>query len=110
MIFVVILITSLGVLFFMRDSTFVYKQGVSAEYDKAALIALKVYKDRAKEIDLENGSCLTNDLIPNWVADIVHNPRQPVDNLPENQCPAYLEGRAKHFVELDQKGNIIRVQ
>jgi hypothetical protein len=44
------------------------------------------------------------------VADVVHSPRDPIDDLPENQCQAYLEGRAKHFVEIDVNGNIIRVK
>lgn len=106
----VIGLTSAGVIFFQRDSTYRYKQGNSAEVDNAVSTALKVFKEQAKGIDLENGQCLTNDLIPNWVADIVHNPREQVDNLPENQCQAFVEGRAKHFVELDKFGNIVRVK
>lgn len=74
---------------------------------------------RAKEVwtiavnqgqDLSNGPCLDNSLIDNWVLDIVHNPRQDVDNLPENQCSAYRDGTAKHFVELDVQGNLIRAE
>lgn len=109
-VFAVIIATSFGVIFFQRDPTYIYKQGTSTEYDNAVSTALKVFKEQTRGMDLSNGPCLTNDLIPNWVADIVHNPREQVDNLSENQCPAYLEGRAKHFVELDQKGNIIRVK
>lgn len=60
--------------------------------------------------DFSSGPCLTNALTPDWVLDIVHNPRQPIDDLPENQCPAYLEGRARHFVELDPDGNLVRAR
>lgn len=60
--------------------------------------------------DLSAGPCLSNNLIPDWVADIVHNPRQAIDDLPANQCSAYLEGKAHHFVELDPEGNLIRAQ
>lgn len=60
--------------------------------------------------DLSFGPCLSDALMPGWVVDIVHNPRTPVDDLPENQCPSFREGRAKHFVELDIKGNLIRIQ
>jgi hypothetical protein len=61
-------------------------------------------------VDISNGPCLSNDLMPDWVADIAHNPRQPIDNLPENQCSAFLEGKAHHFIELDLDGNLIRTQ
>lgn len=60
--------------------------------------------------DFSKGFCLANDLMPGWVADIVHSPRQIMDDLPENQCPSYLEGKVKHFVELDTEGNLIRVK
>lgn len=60
--------------------------------------------------DFSSGPCLSNDLMPGWVVDIVHNPRQSIDDLPENQCPSFIEGRATHFVELDTLGNLVRVQ
>ena len=60
--------------------------------------------------DLSSGPCLTNEAVPGWVADIAHNPRQSIDNLPENQCSAYRDGAATHFVELDEGGNLIQAQ
>lgn len=60
--------------------------------------------------DLSNGPCLSNALMPDWVVDIAHSPRQTQDDLAQNQCPAYLEGRARHFVELDLNGNLIRAR
>jgi len=60
--------------------------------------------------DLSAGPCLSNEAVPDWVADIAHNPRQAVDDLPENQCSAFREGMASHFVELDLDGNLIRAQ
>lgn len=110
LVLLIIVATASCVIYFLHTDKYIYKQGNSTEADIAVSAALKVYKDQVGKIDFSNGPCLTNDLIPNWVADIVHNPREVVDNLPENQCPAYLEGRAKHFVELDPNGNIIRVK
>ena len=52
--------------------------------------------------------CLSNFLISGWVLDIAHNPREAIDDLPQNQCSAYLSGQAKHFVELDLNGDLIR--
>jgi hypothetical protein len=63
---------------------------------------------RAEEMDFSNGPCLSDEIIPDWCADVAHNPRQPVDNRPENQCRSYREGRVHHFVELDPEGNLIR--
>lgn len=82
-----------------------------AEIDTAINQAQLVYRDRKMGgEDFSKGPCLSNALMPNWVLDIAHSPRQPIDDLPQNQCPAYLEGRAKHFVELDLDGNLIRAR
>jgi hypothetical protein len=92
----------------LTDTT--YKPGVSTQVDTAVNQAQLVFqRKKALGVDFSEGPCLTNDLMVGWVVDIVHNPRQPIDNLPQNQCPAYLEGRAKHFIELDTNGNLIRV-
>ncbi|MEW6062845.1 MAG: hypothetical protein AB1571_00530 [Nanoarchaeota archaeon] len=57
--------------------------------------------------DLNNGPCLG--LIANdWVCDVAHNPRQAVDNIQENQCSEFREGKAKHFIEVDPKCELIR--
>lgn len=88
-----------------------YKPGLSTEIDTMVGRSQKLYRDRKTiGVDFSTGPCLTNDLSPDWVADIVHNPRQSLDNLPENQCPAFLEGRASHYVELDLEGEVIRVK
>ena len=63
---------------------------------------------KAEGMDFSNGPCLSEEIIQDWCADVAHNPRQPVDNLPENQCQSYREGKVHHFVELDPEGNLIR--
>ena len=65
---------------------------------------------KARNEDFSNGPCLSNALMPGWVVDIAHNPRLAMDDLSQNQCAAYLEGSAQHFVELDIDGNLIRVK
>jgi hypothetical protein len=64
---------------------------------------------KAKGVDLSNGPCLSNNIAPGWVCDVAHNPRLPVDDKPENQCSAFREGKATHFVEVDENCNVIRV-
>lgn len=82
-----------------------------SELDSAINQAKYLYR-LAKEQgrDFSSGPCLSNALMPSWVADIVHHPRAPIDDLAENMCPSYREGRAQHFVELDLDGNLIRAQ
>ena len=62
-------------------------------------------------LDLTNGPCLGNPMQKNsvFVCDIVHNPRAEPDNNPENQCSAFREGSAKHFVEFDTQCNLIKI-
>lgn len=106
---VVVLTVALLTLWFNRNSG--YKRGTSLEFDKAVGSAKSLYRRRALEgMDMSSGPCLTNDLMPGWVVDIVHAPRVPSDDWKENQCAAYLEGRASHFVELDTSGNLVRVK
>lgn len=95
----------------VNKKDYTYKPGISVEFDRAVNQAQTVYRQK-KNLgqNFEAGPCLTNDLMTGWVADIVHNPRQSIDNNPQNECQAYLEGRASHFVELDLDGNVVRVQ
>jgi hypothetical protein len=60
--------------------------------------------------EIANGPCLSESLTSGWVADLVHNPRQAVDDEPANQCQNYRNGTAKHFVEIDLNGNFVRAQ
>jgi hypothetical protein len=59
---------------------------------------------------LELGPCLLDPIPiePDWVCDVAHNPRQPVDDNPHNQCQSYLRGEAKHFVEVTPECKLIR--
>ncbi len=82
-----------------------------SEIDTAVNQAKYLYSlKKATGEDLKEGPCLSDALMPDWVVDIAHNPRQPVDDLPGNQCPSFREGRVKHFVELDLEGNLIKAR
>lgn len=89
----------------------VYRPGISEINDNAVNQSLTIYQAaKAQGVDLSNGPCLSNALMKGWVLDIVHSPRQSIDDLPENQCTAYLNDKTKHIVELDLNGNVIRVK
>jgi uncharacterized protein YceK len=60
---------------------------------------------KASAADLSNGPCLSDNnpgwKTSDWACDVAHSPRQAIDNQPENQCAAFREGKAHHFVEVD---------
>jgi hypothetical protein len=62
--------------------------------------------------DLSAGPCISESLpgLPDWVADVAHDPRQDVDDDPNNQCQRYRDGEASHFVELTPEGQLIRAE
>lgn len=107
----VFVLTIGGVTYLLNRGETVKKTTSVVTTDKAVAEAKRLFR-KAREVgtDLSVGPCLSNDLMPDWVADVVHTPREPVDDLPSNQCQAYYEGRAHHFVELDTSGNLIRVR
>lgn len=79
--------------------------------DREAAIAKakKLYQEKAtQKMDFSSGPCLSNEIINDWVVDIAHNPRQTIDEKPENQCATYRNKQVRHFVELDPDGNVIR--
>lgn len=104
----VIIITAVATLLFNNVGQRTPSKSESDTASNQAKFLYRQKKDRGE--DLSSGPCLSNALMPNWVADIAHNPRLPIDDLQANQCPAYLEGRAQHFVELDPSGNLIRAK
>jgi hypothetical protein len=81
---------------------------------RQVIAAAHGYYDAAKieRRDLSKGPCLV-DILPgfsDWSVDTVSKPRAFTDDLMENQCPAYLESRTHHFVELDKDtGALVRV-
>jgi hypothetical protein len=80
------------------------------EDDRAVAAAKDAYAGaKAEGVDFTDGPCL-GVIMENWVADVAHDPRQGVDDEPENQCEAYRSGEADHFVELDLDGNLIRAE
>ncbi|MFA4907600.1 MAG: hypothetical protein WC602_05000 [archaeon] len=66
---------------------------------------------RANGVDLSSGPCIGNPIRkegPKWVCDIAHSPRAAIDDLQENQCSAFREGKARNFVELDENCGLVR--
>ncbi|MDD5416162.1 MAG: hypothetical protein PHE48_04125 [Candidatus Daviesbacteria bacterium] len=108
-VLIVIVLTGFATIYFFNG--FEQKMTPKSEIDTAVNQANFLYRQRrASSEDFSTGPCLSNALMPGWIVDIVHSPRLSIDDLPENQCPAYIEGKAQHFVELDTEGNLVRVR
>ncbi|MDI6738140.1 MAG: hypothetical protein QME12_06535 [Nanoarchaeota archaeon] len=69
-------------------------------------ICIKACKEAI--IPLDNGPCLLNPIANSgWVCDVAHIPRRDIDNIAENQCSAFREGKASHFVEVSPDCKLI---
>ena len=62
----------------------------------------------ASGVDLSNGPCM-GIVSDDWVCDVAHSPRLPVDDLSENQCADFARGKAHHFVEVDENCIVLKV-
>jgi hypothetical protein len=81
--------------------------------DRAIAAAKQTYQEAVSQgEDLDVGPCIAEELpgLPDWVADVAHDPRQDIDDEPKNQCQRYREGEASHFVELTAAGEVIRAE
>jgi hypothetical protein len=99
--------------YFFSEQPIPFFEKEKKEYSNEELtqMAQKLFEQKKAEgLDMSDGPCLTNELIPGWVVDVAHDPRQPIDNQPENQCSAFRQGKAEHFIELDTNGNLNRTK
>jgi hypothetical protein len=81
--------------------------------DRAVNEAMQAYHEaKANGTDFARGPCIAEQLpgLPDWVADVAHEPRKAVDDQPANQCQRFRDGEAHHFIELDTSGHLIRAQ
>ena len=79
------------------------------QQQEAITCALELYNSKLDEIPYSNISSQCLGTCEDYAVDIVHVPRIVEDNLPENQCSDFREGKVSHFIELDKNGNIIRI-
>ena len=108
---ILILIAAVAAVIYLYFRGSVFTPLSTEQNEMAISLAKERYAQaKARGTNLSDGPCIAEDLMPDWVADIAHNPRHNLDNLPENQCGNFRIGKAHHFVELDPEGNVIRVQ
>jgi len=67
-----------------------------------------VLYEKAKESGMEFSSqCLG--VCGDYAVDIIHVPRNAEDNKPENQCEAFRNKEVSNFIELDEKGDVVKI-
>ena len=95
-----------GIVIFLVFSL-IFIIGVSGCPNKYKYECIQACKASQEKLSSE---CLLNP-IPNtdYVCDVSHSPRTQEDNLPENQCSAWRNGTAKHFIEVTPDCEFIRV-
>ena len=92
------------------DSTDTTDSTGSVTNDQKSLCISLCEKYLANGTNLSNGPCLSNQIADDWVCDVAHSPREQVDNNPDNQCPAFRQGQAHHFIEVDPSCVFIQEQ
>jgi hypothetical protein len=109
---VAIVIIFIALMLILDKQPIVNSQPDLSDFEQAILEKAKeIYKEKkAQGIDLTSGPCLSEDIEIDWVLDIAHSPREPVDDLTENQCQNYRQGKAKHFIELTPNGKLIKMK
>ena len=89
--------------------------GESEQEERRAVLdaAQEAYDRQAEEGgDFSEGPCIADPLPEprdDWVVVVVREPRDEDRNAAE-RCSAFRDGRAEHFVELDEFGHVIRAQ
>jgi hypothetical protein len=74
------------------------------EQQEAINCALSKFTSFTEEI---NSQCLGS--CEDYAVDIVHVPRVNEDDLFENQCDDFREGKVSHFIELDKDGAVVKI-
>ena len=103
-IFIVIIILAVVLILLMGKKDGEEQDLQQQEMINCALEKFSEFKNTGAEIDSQClGVCNGQ-----YAVDIVHVPRTAEDNLPENQCEEYREGKVSHFIELDENGGVVR--
>lgn len=84
------------------------EKGGTASKDLAIARCKELYRQKfALGEDMSAEPCLSENIVTGWVCYVVHSSRTTEDDNPANQCEAYRDGRASHYVELDSSGQLI---
>lgn len=83
-------------------------QNTDKPFVDSCIAACENYLKTGNTLDV--GPCLMNPIPKTeWVCDVAHSPRMPIDNIAENQCSAFNVGTASHFIEVTPDCKFIRM-
>jgi hypothetical protein len=107
----VILVGYIAFTIIRPSSLSIFKGSSKIESVQAAAIrtSKKIYSDKkAQNTDFEKSPCLSEDMGNGYALDIVHNPREQIDD--QTYCIGFQQRTVAHIVEMTPEGNILRVQ
>ena len=78
------------------------------EQQDAVICAVDLYENALTNSMDFDSQCLGT--CKDYAVDIVNVPRSDIDNKVENQCEDYRNGIVNHFIELDKKGIVVRIE
>lgn len=88
---------------------YIYLWNVDAKKAEVSNLCANLCKEQLNQSkSLSSGPCLSEKIANDWACDVAHNPRQEIDNLPENQCAAFRTEYARHFVEVNENCELLR--
>lgn len=82
--------------------------GYVLEQQQTIQQALQLYQQKKSEGIQFSSQCFGS--VGDYAVDIVNVPRAEEDNLAENQCEDYRNGKVKHFIEFDKNGEIVIIK
>lgn len=107
-IFISTLVIVVIVLLFLAQKPLDNSRPISDNSDISKKAVEMYQKTKEQGVNFSNGPCLG--AIDGYAVDVAHLPREKVDDLSENQCSDYNNGKLKHFIELTPLGTIIRIR
>ena len=84
------------------------RENIVNERSSSVLCALDLYRQADSEGMNFSSQCLG--VCGDFVVDVVHAPRNEIDDLIENQCGDYNSGEIIRFIELNQEGELVRIE
>lgn len=102
---VIVLIVLIAFVFYFGDMRS-FRESLD-EHEEAVACAYALHAGIVRAAVVLDSQCLG--ICGAYAVDLVHVPRSASDDLPENQCREYREGKVAGLIELDATGTIVQI-